>query len=68
MNDIVSKVLNLPDYEATGRNVPKRTMLELAYKPRRTAVMAMAEEAGWQTIPGLEVLASQGWYQVSTHA
>lgn len=63
MSDIVSKVLNLPDHEASGRNVPKRTLLEMAYKPRRTSVMAMAEEAGWQTIPGLEVLASQGWFQ-----
>lgn len=43
-----------------------RLLLEMAYKPRQTAVMQLAEEAGgWTTIPGLEVLAAQGWYQVS---
>lgn len=48
----------------TGEKEAKRVLLEMAYKPRRTAVMAMAEEAGWETIPGLEVLSAQGWYQV----
>jgi pentafunctional AROM polypeptide len=42
-----------------------RVFLEMAYKPRQTPAMQMAEEAGkWTTIPGLEVLSSQGWYQV----
>jgi pentafunctional AROM polypeptide len=27
--------------------------------------MQMAKDAGWITIPGLEVLSAQGWYQVS---
>ncbi|KAL6866296.1 3-dehydroquinate dehydratase (3-dehydroquinase) [Amphichorda felina] len=41
-----------------------RVLLEMAYKPRQTPVMDMAENAGkWTTIPGLEVLAAQGWYQ-----
>lgn len=44
---------------------PKRVLLEMAYKPRVTPLMQMAEATGeWITIPGLEVLASQGWYQV----
>lgn len=42
-----------------------RVMLELAYTPRHTALMQLAEDAGWRTIPGLEVLVAQGWYQVS---
>lgn len=43
----------------------RRVLLEMAYKPRQTPAMQMAEDAGkWTTIPGLEVLASQGWYQV----
>lgn len=43
----------------------KRMLLEMAYKPSVTQAMKMAEDAGnWITIPGLEVLASQGWYQV----
>ena len=41
-----------------------RVLLELAYTPRHTALMQLAEDAGWRTIPGLEVLAAQGWYQV----
>jgi pentafunctional AROM polypeptide len=43
-----------------------RVLLEMAYKPEHTPMMRMAEDAGsWATIPGLEVLASQGWFQVS---
>jgi pentafunctional AROM polypeptide len=42
----------------------QRTLLEMAYKPRQTALMQMARDAGWVAIPGLEVLSAQGWYQV----
>lgn len=38
--------------------------LEMAYKPAVTPLMKMAQQAGWTTIPGLEVLAGQGFYQV----
>ncbi|KAK1985115.1 3-phosphoshikimate 1-carboxyvinyltransferase [Colletotrichum cereale] len=41
----------------------KRVLLEMAYLPRHTPLMQLAEEAGWSTIPGLEVLSAQGWYQ-----
>ena len=45
----------------------RRVLLEMAYKPSHTPIMQLADEAGnWTTIPGLEVLASQGWYQVSS--
>ncbi|KAI9155298.1 Pentafunctional AROM polypeptide [Paramyrothecium foliicola] len=41
-----------------------RVLLEMAYKPEQTPMMRMAEDAGeWKTIPGLEVLAAQGWFQ-----
>ncbi|KAH9886329.1 Pentafunctional AroM protein [Xylariomycetidae sp. FL2044] len=40
-----------------------RMMLEMAYKPRHTPLMGLAEDCGWVTIPGLEVLSSQGYYQ-----
>ena len=36
-------------------------LLEMAYKPAVTELMQLAE--GWITIPGLEVLAGQGFYQ-----
>jgi pentafunctional AROM polypeptide len=42
-----------------------RVLLEMAYTPLHTPLMQLAEDAGWKTIPGLEVLAAQGWYQVS---
>ncbi|KAF7560708.1 hypothetical protein G7046_g3442 [Stylonectria norvegica] len=39
-------------------------LLEMAYKPSHTPMMQLAKDAGnWRSIPGLEVLASQGWYQ-----
>ena len=40
-----------------------KVLLEMAYKPAETALMKLAQEAGWKTIPGLEVLAGQGFYQ-----
>jgi len=60
---------NVRDVLATLFRHPKspqdvqRTLLEMAYKPRETALMKMAQDAGWTTIPGLEVLSGQGWYQ-----
>lgn len=66
MRDVAAKVFHHhPEpVSAQGADKIKRVLLEMAYKPRRTAVMAMAEDAGWETIPGLEVLSAQGWYQV----
>ena len=43
------------------------TLLEMAYKPSVTALMQMAGDAGWVTIPGLEVLTGQGFYQVQIY-
>ncbi|KKK24642.1 hypothetical protein P175DRAFT_0499637 [Aspergillus ochraceoroseus IBT 24754] len=40
-----------------------RVLLEMAYKPAVTALMQLASDSGWNTIPGLEVLVGQGWYQ-----
>ncbi|KAL5339860.1 Shikimate dehydrogenase [Aspergillus crustosus] len=40
-----------------------RVLLEMAYKPQVTALMRLASDSGWRTIPGLEVLVGQGWYQ-----
>lgn len=48
----------------TGDN-SRRVLLEMAYKPSVTPLMQLASDAGWTTIPGLEVLVGQGWYQVS---
>lgn len=61
LGELVGKILGRP-----AVNDDRRVLLEMAYKPSHTPIMQLAEDAGnWTTIPGLEVLASQGWYQVS---
>jgi len=55
-------VSSLRGHSADSKEV--RVLLEMAYTPRHTPLMQLAEDAGWLTIPGLEVLAAQGWYQV----
>ncbi|WZH48041.1 EPSP synthase-domain-containing protein [Fusarium acuminatum] len=59
LRELVAGVLSRP---AAGQE--RRVLLEMAYKPSHTPIMQLAEDAGnWATVPGLEVLASQGWYQ-----
>ncbi|KAI0518583.1 EPSP synthase-domain-containing protein [Xylaria bambusicola] len=58
MRELLVSVLRQP--RQTGRS---RIFLEMAYKPRHTPLMGLAEDSGWITIPGLEVLTSQGYYQ-----
>ena len=59
MEEILQEVFKNPGSEEKG----KRVLLEMAYKPSVTALMEMAERAGWTTIPGLEALVGQGMYQ-----
>ena len=61
MREILATLLRHPKADTSSQ----RTLLEMAYKPAQTALMQMARDAGWVTIPGLEVLSAQGWYQVS---
>lgn len=42
---------------------PLRVLLDMAYKPVITALLKMAAQEGWKTIPGSEVLAAQGIFQ-----
>ncbi|KAI9716583.1 MAG: 3-dehydroquinate dehydratase (3-dehydroquinase) [Chrysothrix sp. TS-e1954] len=37
-----------------------RVLVEMAYKPQHTPAMQLAEQHGWRTVQGLEVLAAQG--------
>lgn len=51
------------DGTVIGKSVDEknpRALLEMAYKPSVTALMQLASDAGWKTIPGLEVLTGQG--------
>ncbi|KAE8453351.1 hypothetical protein EG329_010212 [Mollisiaceae sp. DMI_Dod_QoI] len=59
MREVLAALLRHPHADTTQQ----RTLLEMAYKPSQTALMQMAKDAGWVTIPGLEVLSAQGWYQ-----
>lgn len=61
MREIIIAVTRSPEAAQVGG---ARVLLEMAYTPRHTPIMQLAEDAGWATIPGLEVLAAQGWYQV----
>ena len=61
VKDIITTLFSLPTSE-------KRILLEMAYEPQLTSVMSLANEHGWHSVPGLEVLASQGWYQVRKHS
>ncbi|KAH8816292.1 Shikimate dehydrogenase [Xylogone sp. PMI_703] len=59
MREVLATLLRHPQADASQ----KRTLVEMAYKPRQTALMQMAVDAGWTAIPGLDVLTAQGWYQ-----
>ncbi|KAK4455573.1 Pentafunctional AROM polypeptide [Podospora aff. communis PSN243] len=60
MREVLVAALRHPDVPETKT---QRMLLEMAYTPQHTPLMQLAEDAGWKTIPGLEVLAAQGWYQ-----
>ncbi|KAJ5295002.1 hypothetical protein N7508_009823 [Penicillium antarcticum] len=47
----------------TSESNNPRVLLEMAYKPAVTALMQLASDSGWSTIPGLEVLVGQGVHQ-----
>ncbi|KAI0014808.1 Pentafunctional AroM protein [Xylariomycetidae sp. FL0641] len=59
MREVLGAVLRQPQQQSGGQ----RVLLEMAYRPRHTPLMGLAEDSGWSAIPGLEVLASQGYYQ-----
>ncbi|KAK3673308.1 3-dehydroquinate dehydratase (3-dehydroquinase) [Recurvomyces mirabilis] len=40
-----------------------KVLVEMAYKPSVTALMSLAEQSGWVTVPGLEALVGQGVHQ-----
>ncbi|KAK5660817.1 hypothetical protein OQA88_12186 [Cercophora sp. LCS_1] len=60
MREVLVAALRHP---AEAETKTQRVLLEMAYTPRHTPLMQLAEDAGWKAIPGLEVLAAQGWYQ-----
>ena len=62
MEEVVASLFSSgkSDPESSG---PRKVLLEMAYKPSVTPLMELAQTHGWETIPGLEILAAQGVYQ-----
>ncbi|KAI9783955.1 MAG: 3-dehydroquinate dehydratase (3-dehydroquinase) [Geoglossum umbratile] len=60
MREVLASIFRHPK---AHQHQQQRTLLEMAYRPRVTSLMQMAKDAGWLTIPGLEALAAQGFYQ-----
>ncbi|KAI9792364.1 MAG: 3-dehydroquinate dehydratase (3-dehydroquinase) [Piccolia ochrophora] len=58
VREVLARVLRV----SVGQGA-QRTLLEMAYTPRVTALMQLAQDAGWVTIPGRDVLVAQGLYQ-----
>lgn len=70
MKEVISTVFErggkkegIPAPTTSGIVSGKRILLEMAYKPPVTPLMHLAEERGWKTVNGLEVLVGQGVYQ-----
>lgn len=42
---------------------PARPFLDMCYKPRRTRLLALAEDAGWAPVSGIEAMVEQGLAQ-----
>lgn len=60
VHEVLCKLTQIPML----RTKQRCTLLDMAYTPRITPLMELAQEAGWQVINGLEALAGQGFYQV----
>ena len=60
MEEVLTEIFNISHSQDEH---DKKILLEMAYKPAMTALMKLAQGAGWKTTPGLEVLAGQGLYQ-----
>jgi pentafunctional AROM polypeptide len=64
LDSTVRETLSAALGQSPASSTATRALLEMAYKPRQTEAMQLAQDAGdWKAIPGLEVLAAQGWYQ-----
>jgi pentafunctional AROM polypeptide len=64
MREVLCRLFQKGKQSSLGDQVPKRVLLEMAYKPAVTSLMQLASDSGWVTIPGLDVLVGQGIYQV----
>lgn len=65
MRDVLALLIHSPLLPGLEPQKPKtpRIFVEMAYRPSYTPLMKMAQDAGWKTVSGLEVLCAQGLYQ-----
>ena len=63
IQEILTHIFKASHDSLPTQTISKAILLEMAYRPAVTPLMKLAQEAGWTTIPGLEVLAGQGVYQ-----
>jgi shikimate 5-dehydrogenase len=57
LTDVISAILSIPS------SAPDRQFLEMAYLPRETSTMRIAQHFKWDTIPGAAPLTLQGLRQ-----
>ena len=69
LEETVKAIFSLPcpqrSWAREEKSSPTPVLLEMAYMPRVTPLMQLAIQAGWSTLPGLDVLIAQGLHQVS---
>lgn len=62
-SSIRESLIELFDKAKVSTTSPERILLEMAYKPAVTSLIQLAQDAGWTTVNGLEVLVGQGVHQ-----
>lgn len=67
MKDILAAIFEVGSHSANPAGVnagnSRKVLLEMAYKPAVTALIELASNNGWRTVPGLEALVGQGVHQ-----
>lgn len=63
INETMAGITNVMLESSPEAQDRQRVLLEMAYKPAVTALVTMANQRGWKTVPGLEALVGQGMYQ-----
>ena len=68
VQSLLKQIFALPQIPYPKNDSPSftkcpRVLLEMAYKPNTTPIMAVAQEHKWRTISGLDVLFEQGIWQ-----
>lgn len=60
VQQILASLFAAPGHTDGNVKEKRKVLLEMAYKPRVTKLMEMAQRSGWTVVPGLEALTAQG--------